>query len=207
MPRILLETTFLKLAQNEPLTTIARLLQALGDIQRKGGLPPRGRSGPARGGNPSPPRGAGGTADSKEASPPAPEPPASNQDAWARIVREAGSAKPLLRKILGKATPIDLESGKVVIGFDGHSEFGSSLAGEQDSIKAIEAACEKVMGSRCRVIIERNSSEANAARSERISRKRKEENKLRESALVHPVVREAKDMFDAEIKDIKTDVE
>jgi DNA polymerase-3 subunit gamma/tau len=209
MPRVHLETTFLKLAQNEPLTTIARLLKALGDIKRQGGMPstpssPPGETPPRRGPR-SPER------STRERSETAPSPPAARSDGetetWSLIVQEAGTIRPFLLKILDKATPIKVETGEVVIGFDGHSEFDSSFAGERENMTAIETACTRVMGKRPRVRIRSNSSEANAIRTARIEEQRKETKMMREDALVHPVVREAKDLFDADIRDIKTDVE
>ena len=208
MPRILLETTFLKLAQNEPLTTISRLLQALGDIKRQGGVPaPRGPSGGGPSGEPQDPaprtRGRkGGRKNATRAATRQPSP-----DEWGRIVEEAGAIKPFLMGILTKATPIKVDTGEVVIGFDAQSEFDSSFANERDNLKAIENACAKVLGDRPRVVIENNSSEANAARTERIDRKRKKTEKLRKDALVNPVIKEAKELFQADIRDIKTDVE
>jgi DNA polymerase-3 subunit gamma/tau len=208
MPRILLETTFLKLAQNEPLTTISRLLQALGDIKRQGGVPSAG--GPA-GGGPSgepqeKPRRKTKSA-KKKAAPAAAEARQASPDAWGQIVEEAGMIKPFLMGILTKATPIKVDTGEVVIGFDAHSEFDSSFANERDNMRAIEKACAKVLGDRPRVVIENDSSQANAARTARIDRKRKESEELRKDALVNPVIKEAKELFEADIRDIKTDVE
>ncbi len=211
MPRILLETTFLKLAQNEPLTTISRLLQALGDIKRQGGVPaPQGSAG----GGPSadPPRkpeqatkGRKAKGAKTKAAPAGAR--QTGPDAWGRIVEEAGTIKPFLMGILTKATPIKVDTGEVVIGFDAHSEFDSSFANERENLRAIENACAKVLGDRPRVVIEDNSSEANAARTAKIDRKRKETEKLREDALINPVIKEAKELFEADIRDIKTDVE
>jgi DNA polymerase-3 subunit gamma/tau len=213
MPRILLETTFLKLAQNEPLTTISRLLQALGDIKRTGGMPAGG--GPSGGGAPDEPpkrrqRPAAGRSKKggkKKSAPRETTAHEASPDAWGRIVEEAGSIKPFLMGVLTKATPIKVDTGEVVIGFDAQSEFDSSFANEKDNLRAIENACAKVLGDRPRVVIEDNSSKANAARTARIDRQRKETEKLREDALVNPVIKEAKELFGADIRDIKTDVE
>jgi DNA polymerase III gamma/tau subunit len=213
MPRILLETTFLKLAQNEPLTTISRLLQALGDIKRQGGVPaPRGSTGGGPSGDPprKPERATKGTktkGGKRQAAPAEAAVRQASPDAWGRIVEEAGTIKPFLMGILTKATPIKVDTGEVVIGFDAHSEFDSSFANEKDNMRAIENACAKVLGDRPRVVIENNSNEANAARTARIDTKRKKTDKLRKDALINPVIKEAKELFEADIKDIKIDVE
>jgi DNA polymerase-3 subunit gamma/tau len=213
MPRILLETTFLKLAQNEPLTTISRLLQALGDIKRTGGMPAAGGT---SGGGPSgepperrrrPEAGRSKKGGKKKSAPQETTAHEASPDAWGRIVEEAGSIKPFLMGVLTKATPIKVDTGEVVIGFDAESEFDSSFANEKDNLRAIENACAKVLGDRPRVLIEDNSSEANAARTARIDRQRKETEELREDALVNPVIKEARELFGADIRDIKTDVE
>ena len=232
VPRIILETTFLKLAQNEPLTTVSRLLQALGDLKRQGGLPaPNAPQGPPPGAR------AGGTPGTKVsrplASPPDPppdsppdppdapdtpppaEPPgrrhaagaAAGPDAWERIVEEAGRLSPFLRGVLVKATPISVDASEVAIGFDGHSDFESAFAAEKDNMRNLECACETVLGARPRIRVEGDSSAANEARTARMEGQRRERARLRESALGHPVIVEAQKTFEAEIRDVKTDVE
>jgi DNA polymerase-3 subunit gamma/tau len=198
MPRILLETTFIKLAQDEPLTTISRLLQALGDMRRQGGLPPSGsRDAGPRSGRP--------RRSKRQGDPPAEVAPAT--DLWKRIVEQSGVLSPFLGRVLTQATPIQVDSGEVHIGFDEHSGFGSSLAGEKDSIRALERACEQVLGTKPKIKIDKDSEEANAAREKQIETARRANEELRDSALAHPVVKEAREIFDAKIRDVKTDVE
>jgi DNA polymerase III gamma/tau subunit len=227
MPRVLLETTFIKLAQDEPLTTVARLLQAVGDLKRRGGLPSNPTAAAGGGAPSSPPaartggprEGASGATPADPApqaaepeadpppEPPAAPPPASQEQAWEAIVERIGTVSPFLHRVLQKATPLVVDAERVHVGFDGESEFDSSFACEKDNVRIIQEVSEGVLGSRPRVTVERASEEAIEARRQERDRRRRREEELRERALDNTVIREARDLFGAEIRDIKTDVE
>ncbi len=229
IPRVLLETTFIKLSQSEPLTTIARLLQAVGDLRRQGGMVPGGSGGqdpglqaPPRkqrpgGQAPTAPKTmeestpAGGAMDPEPELDQPPEPGTAPAllpaDAWQRIVESVGDTSPFLHRVVMKATPLRIEPGTVVIGFDGESEFDTSFACEKDNVRLLERACAAVLGVKTVVTIQKDAAQANEAK--RIERERKSEREqgLRKSALDNPVIREAQNLFGARVKDIKIDVE
>ncbi len=229
VPRVMLETTFIKLSQDEPLTTVARLLQALGDLKRRGGLP----APPSAGRSAAPPPGPGQAVRSRDQGASGTEPAAVHRpaagatpedcaevrprdgraaskeeaDLWKRILEETKSSSPVLGRILERATPIRVDGYEVRIGYDAEAGFDSSVACGRDSVTALEEVCTRILGSRPAVLVERDSVQASRARQDRDEKRRKEDERRQRNARMHPAVRGAEEHFGARIRDIKTDVE
>jgi DNA polymerase-3 subunit gamma/tau len=214
-PKILFETTFIKLSQSEPLTTIEKVLRRLGELRTGGAAakrdslpppPPSVSAGPAVPGVE--PKAAGDSGPP----PPGPDleeaPPQDTPEArkWEEVVEKVTVARPGLGRALRGGLLLEFGKRTVKIGF-ASGGFGCNFVKDKENTALIRDVIEKVTGARPELQVEEKSPEAEEHKKKEENRFRERRARIEEEARSHPVVAEAIKILGGDIVDIKTDVE
>jgi len=220
-PKILFETTLIKLTQHEPLTSIDKLLRRLGDLRRGGALAPAPDAAPSP--RPAPARGAQTSPAAAKAPPepeaPAPEPAgqgaapavtASIDEAsarqWLEVLKQIADKRRRLAQLLHGALLLRFDARQVKIGFASDG-FDCSFVKEKENLDLVRDTVAKVTGAKPEVIVEGRCAEAEEHRRQEEAKFKQRRAKIEEDARSHPVVSEAIKILGGDILDIKTDVE
>ncbi len=200
-PGLVLEMTLLKMTRLPPVVNLADLLRAGAGERRK--APERPRATPPRAPEPGPPAAPSRAAPAPQA-PPAPreetgapekpEAPAGAGDLWARVLERARSRNRAFWSVLrehGRLRGWDPGERRVVVEVDPDQEF--FLRSKLDLMgEVLEDAC----GGRVRV-------EIRASRPGAGSRETDRSRHLRKEAVEHPLVRDAMELFDGTVEDVR----
>jgi DNA polymerase-3 subunit gamma/tau len=226
-PRFVLEMAAVKatrLLRQEPATTEQSARAA------SSGRPPQ--PAPVRAEKPAPARAAGAAVppraapSSEQASPsvaaPArpipsrsPEPPAAvarprTQSLtlnWERFQEEVGQSFPNIAPFLEMGRLVGIEANVVTIGFMKQATVARAMLEKADNVQALSALCERLSGQAVRLrVVELTEADPPGPTMAQIRAAKEQEQKvvLFERAKAHPVVKEALEMFGAELADVRT---
>lgn len=219
-PRILFETTLIKLAQHESLTTIEKILKRLGELKQSGTfIQPSGKhvSLPSSSSPPVEEKAVGERKTGDASSRPAPsrvvkEPAvgssvsASSAEKWRAVLNEISGKRLRLAQILRSGMLLKFDEKQVKIGFASDG-FDFGFAQEKENTDFVREAARKITGSVPEFVVEGKCVEAEVHKKKEENKYMEKREKIRHDARSHPVVAEAITILDGDIMDIITDVE
>lgn len=180
---------------------------------------------PARpAGAPVPPRAApsSGKASAPEAAPPRPAQPPSAAVAkpttsmrtgqpvslnWERFQEEVSQSFPNIAPFLEMGRLVGIEANVVTIGFTKQATVARAMLEKADNVQALSVLCERLSGQPVRLrVVELTEADPPGPTMAQIRAAKEQEQKLVlfERAKAHPVVKEALEMFGAELADVRT---
>ncbi|GAB4165123.1 MAG: DNA polymerase III subunit gamma/tau [Geothermobacteraceae bacterium] len=211
MQTLVLESGLLRLALLPPAEEVGSLLRRLTDLEKRlrsavlpaagsGGSPPLGVASPPTSNTPS--RREEPAAKKSEA----PVAPSPGEGGWPGLVEHVKRRRPRLGAILEKASPLSLEPPKLEIGLPKNS-FELTQLTDNDDRQAVNALATEFFGIETTLVvkgIEAEKEQAPPSLAEERNRKESDrKRRLREDAVNHPAVRSAREIFEAEVVEVR----
>ena len=187
---------------------------------RPGGapIPPRSTAPPAATPAPKP---APGRAAENTIQPPSPEaatrfpgapttvtpPPQAVTLDWERLQEEVGHSFPNIAPFLEMGRLVAIEGNAVTIGFGKQATVARAMLEKADNIQSLASLCERMSGRPIRVrVVELTDTDPPGPTMAQIRAAKEQEQKLvlLERAKAHPVVKQALEIFGAELADVRT---
>ena len=166
-----------------------------------------------------PPPASGGTAP-RSTQPPSSEPPrAGGAPAtgarpsqvltlnWERFQEEVGHSFPNIAPFLEMGRLVSIEGNAVTIGFARQATVARAMLEKADNIQALTSLCERMSGQPVRLrVVELTETDPPGPTMAQIRAAKEQEQKLVlfEQAKAHPVVKQALEIFGAELADVRT---
>ena len=181
-------------------------------------IPPRSTAPPAATPAPKP---APGRAAENTIQPPSPEaatrfpgapttvtpPPQAVTLDWERLQEEVGHSFPNIAPFLEMGRLVAIEDNAVTIGFGKQATVARAMLEKADNIQSLASLCERMSGRPIRVrVVELTDTDPPGPTMAQIRAAKEQEQKLvlLERAKAHPVVKQALEIFGAELADVRT---
>jgi DNA polymerase-3 subunit gamma/tau len=126
---------------------------------------------------------------------------------WERFQEEVGHTFPNIAPFLEMGSLVGIDEQTVTIGFTKQATVARAMLEKADNIQVLTALCERLSGSPIRLrVVELTESDCAGPTMAQIRAAKEQEQKLVlfERAKAHPVVKEALEMFGAELADVRT---
>ena len=134
-------------------------------------------------------------------------PPQSIMLNWEQFQEEVGHAFPNIAPFLEMGRLVGIEGNVVTIGFAKQATVARGMLEKADNIQALASLCERMGGQPVRLrVIELTEADAPGPTMAEIRAAKEQEQKvvLFERAKAHPLVKQALEMFGAELADVRT---
>ncbi|HKR79785.1 MAG TPA: DNA polymerase III subunit gamma/tau [Nitrospira sp.] len=185
---------------------------------RPAGVPPPPRSASPAGPQPVAAGRPGGSSPQPSAGPPTPAgsstpvtavrtPPAAITLNWEQFQEEVGQNFPNIAPFLEMGRLVGIEGNLVTIGFTKQATVARAMLEKTDNIQALSSLCERVSGQPVRLrVVELTEADPPGPTMAQIRAAKEQEQKvvLFERAKAHPVVKQALEIFGAELADVRT---
>jgi DNA polymerase III subunit gamma/tau len=156
-----------------------------------------------------------GVVATRTAQPPSTEPAKPAQKAlphalaleWERFQEEVALNFPNIAPFLEMGRLVGIEGNVVTIGFSKHATVARAMLEKPDNVQALASLCERMSGQPARLrIVELTEADPPGPTMAQIRAAREQEQKLVlfERARAHPVVKQALEIFGAELADVRT---
>jgi DNA polymerase III subunit gamma/tau len=125
---------------------------------------------------------------------------------WERFQEEVGQSFPNIAPFLEMGRLVGIDANVVTIGFAKQATVARAMLEKADNVQALTALCERLSGQPVRLrIIELTEADPPGPTMAQIRAAKEQEQKLVlfERAKAHPVVKEALEMFGAELADVR----
>jgi DNA polymerase-3 subunit gamma/tau len=143
--------------------------------------------------------------------PPAPSsgplPPKALTLDWERFQEEVGHSFPNIAPFLEMGRLVAIEGSAVTIGFAKQATVARAMLEKPDNIQALTSLCERLSGQPVKVrIVELTDTDPPGPTMAQVRAAKEQEQKLVlfERAKAHPVVKQALEIFGAELADVRT---
>jgi len=126
---------------------------------------------------------------------------------WERLQEEVGHSFPNIAPFLEMGRLLAIEGNAVTIGFGKQATVARAMLEKSDNIHALTSLCERMSGQPVRVrVVELTDTDPPGPTMAQIRTAKEQEQKLvlLERAKAHPVVKEALEIFGAELADVRT---
>ena len=126
---------------------------------------------------------------------------------WERLQEEVGHSFPNIAPFLEMGRLVAIEGNSVTIGFGKQATVARAMLEKADNIQALTSLCERMGGQPVRVrVVELTDTDPPGPTMAQIRAAKEQEQKLvlLERAKAHPVVKEALEIFGAELADVRT---
>ncbi|TYO98069.1 DNA polymerase III tau subunit [Geothermobacter ehrlichii] len=205
MQYLAVESSLLRLALLPPAEDVGTLLRKLTDLEKR--LAGMVASGPAGGvprpASPPPSRDRQEPAAKKAEAPVAPMPASGG---WPGLIEQVRGTRPLLAAILEKASPLRLEPPEIEIGLPKGS-FELVQLGDRDMQQDVARLASDYFGCPVNLRVRGIEPDREPAPPSLAEERRRQESdrrrRLREDALGHPLIRSAREIFGAEVLDVR----
>ena len=141
------------------------------------------------------------------ASNPAPLVPQTITLNWERFQEEVGHNYPNIAPFLEMGRLVAIDGNTVTIGFTKQATVARAMLEKPDNIQSLSALCERLSGQPARLrVVELTETDPFGPTMAQIRAAKEQEQKLVlfERAKAHPVVKQALEMFGAELADVRT---
>ncbi len=124
---------------------------------------------------------------------------------WEQLQEEVAQAFPNIAPFLERGRLINMEGDVVTVGFSKQATVARSMLEKPDNIQALISLCERMSGRSVRVrIVEQTETDAGPTMAQLRAAKEQEQRLiLFEQARAHPVVKQALEIFGAELTDVR----
>ena len=126
---------------------------------------------------------------------------------WERLQEEVGHSFPNIAPFLEMGRLVAIEGNAVTIGFGKQATVARAMLEKSDNIHALTSLCERMSGQPVRVrVVELTDTDPPGPTMAQIRTAKEQEQKLvlLERAKAHPVVKQALEIFGAELADVRT---
>jgi DNA polymerase-3 subunit gamma/tau len=126
---------------------------------------------------------------------------------WERFQAEVGHNFPNIAPFLEMGRLVSIEGNAVTIGFGKQATVARAMLEKADNIETLTSLCERMSGQPVRVrVVELAETDPPGPTMAQIRAAKEQEQKLVlfERAKAHPVVKQALEMFGAELADVRT---
>jgi DNA polymerase-3 subunit gamma/tau len=126
---------------------------------------------------------------------------------WERLQEEVGHSFPNIAPFLEMGRLVAIEGTAVTIGFGKQATVARAMLEKSDNIHALTSLCERMSGQPVRVrVVELTDTDPPGPTMAQIRTAKEQEQKLvlLERAKAHPLVKEALEIFGAELADVRT---
>ena len=126
---------------------------------------------------------------------------------WERLQEEVGHSFPNIAPFLEMGRLVAIEGNAVTIGFGKQATVARAMLEKSDNIHALTSLCERMSGQPVRVrVVELTDTDPPGPTMAQIRTAKEQEQKLvlLERAKAHPLVKEALEIFGAELADVRT---
>jgi DNA polymerase-3 subunit gamma/tau len=126
---------------------------------------------------------------------------------WERLQEEVGHSFPNIAPFLEMGRLVAIEGNTVTIGFGKQATVARAMLEKADNIQALTSLCERMGGQPVRVrVVELTDTDPPGPTMAQIRAAKEQEQKLvlLERAKAHPVVKQALEIFGAELADVRT---
>jgi DNA polymerase-3 subunit gamma/tau len=126
---------------------------------------------------------------------------------WEQFQEEVGQSFPNIAPFLEMGRFLGIEGNVVTIGFTKQATVARAMLEKSDNIQALSALCERVSGQPVRLrVVELTESDPQGPTMAQIRAAKEQEQKvvLFERAKAHPMVKQALEIFGAELADVRT---
>jgi DNA polymerase-3 subunit gamma/tau len=126
---------------------------------------------------------------------------------WDRFQEEVGHSFPNIAPFLEMGRLVSIEGNTVTIGFAKQATVARAMLEKPDNIQALTALCERMSSQLVRVrIVELTETDPPGPTMAQVRAAKEQEQKLVlfERAKAHPVVKQALEIFGAELADVRT---
>jgi DNA polymerase-3 subunit gamma/tau len=126
---------------------------------------------------------------------------------WDRFQEEIGHSFPNIAPFLGMGRLVAIEGNAVTIGFAKQATVARAMLEKSDNIQVLTSLCERMSGQTVRIrIIELTDADPPGPTMAQVRAAKEQEQKLVlfERAKAHPVVKQALEIFGAELTDVRT---
>ena len=125
---------------------------------------------------------------------------------WEQFQEEVARAFPNIAPFLEMGRLVGIEGNVITIGFAKQATVARAMLEKADNIQALASLCERLSGQAVRLrIIEQTESDASGPTMAQIRAAKEQEQRLVlfEQARAHPVVKQALEIFGAELTDVR----
>jgi DNA polymerase-3 subunit gamma/tau len=126
---------------------------------------------------------------------------------WERFQEEVGHSFPNIAPFLEMGRLVAIDGNIVTVGFSKQATVARAMLEKADNIQALTSLCERLSGQPVRLrIVELTDTDPPGPTMAQIRAAKEQEQKLVlfEQAKAHPVVKQALEMFGAELADVRT---
>ena len=126
---------------------------------------------------------------------------------WERLQEEVGHSFPNIAPFLEMGRLVAIEGNAVTIGFGKQATVARAMLEKADNIQSLTSLCERMSGQPVRVrVVELTDTDPPGPTMAQIRAAKEQEQKLvlLERAKAHPVVKQALEIFGAELADVRT---
>jgi DNA polymerase III subunit gamma/tau len=126
---------------------------------------------------------------------------------WERLQEEVGHSFPNIAPFLEMGRLVAIEGNAVTIGFGKQATVARAMLEKADNVQALTSLCERMSGQPVRVrVVELTDTDPPGPTMAQIRAAKEQEQKLvlLERAKAHPVVKQALEIFGAELADVRT---
>ena len=126
---------------------------------------------------------------------------------WERFQEEVGQSFPNIAPFLEMGRLVSIDGNVATIGFSKQATVARAMLEKADNIQALTSLCERMSGQPVRLrVVELTESDPSGPTMAQIRAAKEQEQKvvLFERAKAHPVVKQALEMFGAELADVRT---
>jgi DNA polymerase-3 subunit gamma/tau len=126
---------------------------------------------------------------------------------WERFQEEVGHSFPNIAPFLEMGRLVAIEGNTVTIGFARQATVARAMLEKPDNIQALTSLCERMSGQPVRVrIVELTETDPPGPTMAQVRAAKEQEQKLVlfEQAKAHPIVKQALEIFGAELADVRT---
>jgi DNA polymerase-3 subunit gamma/tau len=126
---------------------------------------------------------------------------------WERFQEEVGHSFPNVAPFLEMGRLVGIDGNVVTIGFTKQATVARAMLEKPDNVQALSALCERMSGQPIRLrVVELTEADPPGPTMAQIRAAKEQEQKvvLFERAKAHPVVKEALEIFGAELADVRT---
>ena len=126
---------------------------------------------------------------------------------WARFQEEVGHSFPNIAPFLEMGRLVGIEGNVVTIGFTKQATVARAMLEKADNMQALTSLCERMSGQSVRLrVVELTEADPPGPTMAQIRAAKEQEQKLIlfERAKAHPVVKQALEIFGAELADVRT---
>ena len=136
-----------------------------------------------------------------------PQPPQTVTLNWERFQEEVAHSFPNIAPFLEMGRLVGMEGGAVTIGFAKQATVARAMLEKTDNIQALSSLCERISGRPVRVrVVELTEADPPGPTMAQLRAAKEQEQKLVlfERAKAHPIVKQALEIFGAELADVRT---